>query len=294
VCVCTYKRPEQIERLLARLATQETENLFDYSVVVVDNDLTESGRGVVEAFAREASIHVSYHVQPEQNISLARNVAIDRSTGDFIALIDDDEFPGPSWLLRLYHALHEYEADIVLGPVRPFFESEPPRWIVKGKICERPSFPTGTRIGNPKYTRTGNVLLRREILSQELGPFNPDFGRTGGEDVDFFKRMLGKGRVIAWCDEAAVHESVPEVRLKRSYFLKRALLRGVVNSENASLLSFDSIKSMAAFALYTSILPILFFWRHDIFMKYLISDCDHFGKILGLCGLKLVTQRPNP
>ena len=293
VCICTYKRPTLLKRLLSTLATQETEGLFEYSVVIVDNDRNESARQVAKSAAIEFKTAVKYCVEPEQNIALARNKAVKESAGNFLAFIDDDEFSGKYWLLNLYKSFHEFKADGVLGPVKPHFEIEPPRWIVNGKFCERQAFQTGTIIHNAKHTRTGNVLFTRNIFVDKERWFDPLFGRTGGEDVDFFKRMMQRGKVFVWCNEAYVKESVPPERLTRSYFLRRALLRGVANSEKVSLLSLNVLKSIVAFVLYTAMLPLLLLlvWRHDLFMKYLIRNCDHAGKVLALCGLKVVNQR---
>jgi succinoglycan biosynthesis protein ExoM len=291
VCVCTYKRPDLLATLLRKLEQQESEDLFEYSVVVVDNDCLESARQIVESFALHSQMRSEYHVEPRQNISLARNRAIENATGDLLAFIDDDEFPGRYWLLSLHRALNEFGADVILGPVKPYFEFEPPQWITRGGFCEREAFPTGTRIYSSKHTRTGNVLLRRSALVDERSAFDPIFGRTGGEDIDFFRKLLQRGSVIAWCNEAHVHETVTPERLKRSYFLRRALLRGVANSERVSLVSFDWFKSLVALILYTVILPILLLWRHDMFMKYLVKDCDHIGKVLACLGLKVVKER---
>ncbi len=290
VCICTYKRPEMLSSLLVTLENQKTEGLFEYSVVIVDNDQSQSARSVVESRIRESKLSMSYDVEPEQNIALARNKAIQNAKGNWIALIDDDEFPIERWLLNLYKAMLSFHADGVLGPVKPHFKTAPPGWIVRGKFCERDSFQTGTVLRNPKYTRTGNVLLRREVLDDEL-PFNPLYGKTGGEDIDFFSRRIRKGNRFVWCNEAWVYEIVPPGRLKRSYFLKRALLRGVANSKRASWLSLDVWKSILAFVLYTPAVLLLVFLRHDLFMRYLIKDCDHLGKLLALCGFNLLNER---
>ena len=45
VCVCTYRRPLPLKRLLLELNRQETGDSFTYSIVVVDND--EEGVSVV-------------------------------------------------------------------------------------------------------------------------------------------------------------------------------------------------------------------------------------------------------
>ena len=291
VCICTYKRPELLGKLLTSLEKQETENLFDYSIVVVDNDKLESARQTVQLHVRQSNIAGTYVVEPEQNIALARNKALKNANGDFIAFIDDDEFPEKDWLLRLYKASFQFHADGVLGPVKPCFETVPPSWVIRGKLCERESFLTGEVIEKPKYTRTGNVLLDKRLFADKNNLFDPLLGKSGGEDVDFFSRMMREGKVFVWCNEAAVNEIVPRERLKRSYFLKRALLQGVVSSRNLRLFSFWTIKSFAAFIIYTAALPVLLLIRHDLCMQYLIKDCNHIGRLLALCGVKVLKER---
>lgn len=121
VCICTYKRPQLLLRLLTALGAQETGGLFTYSAVVADNDHWESARTMVCDLAATASMPLSYCVEPRQNIALARNKAVENSTGDFIAFIDDDEVPPRDWLVRLVKAIKKYQADGVLGSSCPAF-----------------------------------------------------------------------------------------------------------------------------------------------------------------------------
>src|SRR5216683_5139686 len=128
VCVCTYKRPQFLDHLLQELGTQKTDGLFTYSIVVVDNDHLRSAEPVVSSFSTASNIPIKYCVEPRQNIALARNKAIENADGDFVAFIDDDEFPTKHWLLTLFKTCNEYDVDGVLGPVKRHFEEEPPRW----------------------------------------------------------------------------------------------------------------------------------------------------------------------
>src|SRR5262245_6012049 len=125
VCICTYKRPQLLKRLLDDLVTQDTNGLFTYSIVVADNDQLRSAEALVADFAAATPLPITYCVAPQQNISLARNMAIEHATGDFIAFIDDDEFPVKHWLLTLFNACHKYAVDGVLGPVKCHFEEKP-------------------------------------------------------------------------------------------------------------------------------------------------------------------------
>lgn len=289
VCICTYCRPALLRRLLQELARQETGGLFSYGVVVADNDEAASAREVVEQAALDFPGSVTYCREPRRNIALARNKTIEYSQGDFIAFIDDDEFPGPSWLASLLKTCQETKADGVLGPVLPWFEKQPPSWITKGGFCDRPSHPTGF-VMNWKGCRTGNVLLRRDMLVGIDEPFRAQFG-TGSEDVDFFRRMTERGRTFVWCEEAAVHEVVPPNRLKRSFMLKRALLRGGNSIKHARGRWLNVAKALVALPLYALALPFLFLAGHHHFMKFMVKLCDHVGRLLALLGLNPVNQR---
>jgi glycosyltransferase involved in cell wall biosynthesis len=284
VCICTFQRPALLSGLLRAVAGQQTDGLFTPKIVVVDNDLNQSAREVVET-ARSQGCPVEYHVEPEQNIALARNRAVRHASGELVALIDDDEAPPPDWLLTLFRAQRAYQSDGILGPVLPRYETDPPTWVVRGRFYDRPSHPTGTILSGD-HTRTGNALLRRALFEREEHPFRADFGR-GGEDRDFFKRRIAEGCRFVWCAEAAVHEIVPAVRCTRSFMIRRALLRGTIPQFTA----VDFLTSLVAVPVYSVLLPVLLLGRHHLFMKVLVKNFDHLGRLLAFCGISAIRQR---
>ncbi len=295
VCVCSYRRPELLERLLAALALQQTDGLFSFSCAIVDNDPSGSARNVVERSQLKFSVPIRYALEPARNIALARNRALSLVRGNFLAFIDDDEVPREDWLLQLWRTLHQSKADAVLGPVRPYFEREAPSWIVRSRICERASLITGTTV-HWRQTRTGNVLLRTGIVVENGIQFDPAFA-TGGEDVDFFRRAAGAGKTFVWCEEAPAYELVPEARLRRRYYLKRALLQGRISfkyaMERPSLFGTIRVaaKALVAATSYTIALPFLFLLGDHVGMKYLVKDCHHVGRLLAILGVSHSTTR---
>src|SRR6266571_4321939 len=70
ICICTFKRPDFLKRLLDDLNEQHAEGGFTYSVVVADNDCARSAERVVSEFAARASVRTTYCVEPRQNIAL--------------------------------------------------------------------------------------------------------------------------------------------------------------------------------------------------------------------------------
>jgi succinoglycan biosynthesis protein ExoM len=288
VCVCTFQRPQLLRRLLDRLNEQATQDRFTYSIVVADNDPALSARSTVTGFATTARIRVIYSSESRQNIALARNKALEHASGDFIAFIDDDEFPESNWLLVMLKACETFQAAGVLGPVRPYFEDTPPRWIVRGGFCERPEHEMG-RVMPWEECRTGNLLFRRSILD-EAEAFKPEFG-TGGEDKDFCMRMMQRGHVFRWCSEGVVYEIVPRARWKRSYMLKRALLRGRNVLRHPVGRARLVLTSIFAVPIYSLLLPFALLFGQHVFMKYCIKFCDHAGRILAWLHLNPVHER---
>ena len=288
ICVCTYKRVSYLAYLLGQLDAEDTGGLFTYSILVVDNDRFRSAEAVVVAFSHTSAIETQYLVETRQNIALARNLAVQNARGNFIAFIDDDEFPTKHWLRTLFTECEKRHVDGVLGPVKPRYETEPPKWVVVGGFYDRPSYPTGLVIDGSKG-RTGNVLFRREIIDGEPRPFWPEF-RTG-EDQNFFGRMILKGYVFIWCQEAVVYEWVPPIRWNRIFMLRRALLRGTTSALGGSIEPKDILKSILAVPAYAVALPFALLISHGKFMLYLVSLCDHLGKLLALLGINPIAEQ---
>jgi glycosyltransferase involved in cell wall biosynthesis len=289
VCICTFKRPARLRQLLELLQKQRTDRLFTYSVVVADNDPAQSAQQLVAELSSTSSVGVTYCSESQQNIALARNKTLQYADGDFIAFIDDDEFPVEDWLCNLFKTCAAFGVDGVLGPVKPSFESDPPKWVKKGRFFDRPTFDTGYKM-NWDEARTGNVLFKRDILKSVDIPFRSEFA-TAGEDVDFFRRMMEKGHTFIWCNEAVAYEVVPASRCTRSYLLKRALLRGSNFNKHPTDRFKNAMKSLVAVPCYTLALPFLALFGEHLFLKYLIKLLDHGSRLLAYLGMSLVTQR---
>jgi succinoglycan biosynthesis protein ExoM len=285
--ICTYQRPELLKSVLDDLIQQETRGLFTYSILVVDNDSRRSAWPVVSDFAENQSIPIDYYVEPGQNIALARNKAVKHATGDFLVFIDDDENATQQWLFTLIDTCVKHKVDGVLGPVHPEYAEEPPAWVVEGKFYDRPTYPTGMVIDWPKG-RTGNTLVRRKVFEGLDVPFRPEF-RTG-EDQDFFRRVIAKGFVFIWCDEARASEIVPAYRWKRSFLLKRALLRGYTSLAHPTGRARAVLTSALAVPVYALALPFALILGQGKFMSILVRSFDHLGRLLGAVGINPVRQ----
>ena len=289
VCICTYNRTVMLRRLLSELAGQDTDGRFTFSVVVADNDPGRSAEPVVRDCAAGSRLNIKYCSEPRRNIALVRNKSLEEGEGDAIAFIDDDEFPVKEWLANLVKAWRDFDVAGVLGPVRPHYPDGTPAWIRRGGFFERPEHKTGFVMAWSEC-RTGNVLLSRRMLERLEPAFNPDFP-NGGEDMDFFRRMMEGGNQFVWCNEAVAYETVPPERWKRGVLLKRALQRGANSFRHRQGRGRNILKAVVAIPVYGCALPFLLLAGHHYFMKYLVKLADHAGRLLALFGIQPIRHR---
>jgi glycosyltransferase involved in cell wall biosynthesis len=283
VCVCTFKRPAFLARLLRELARQKTEGRFTFSVVIVDNDAEYTSKAVIEAALETHSLPIRSLVEPERGIARARNAVISAAEGDYFALIDDDEFPDPSWLLQMLETCETYHVDGVLGPVKQYYETPPPAWLLKCNLVERKIHPTGTAVAW-REARTGNALLHSRIFSNTPAPFRTDL--KSSSDTAFFQRKLEQGYRLIWSGEAAVYEISPPQRWQRRYFLRRSLLNGAMSVRMPGFSASDVLKSIVALPIYTVSLPVALLCGQHRWMKVLVKLCHHLGRLLSLVGIQ--------
>ena len=284
-----------LERLLRKIAMQETGGLFNFSVVVVDDDAEGPARETVMRLNTELGLEISYGIEPEQTIPAARNHALRLARGNFIGIIDDDEFPPQRWLITMYSAIRLFDVDGCLGPVRPFFEGKPPAWLLKSGFCERPVYRTGTLL-DWDQTRTGNVLLKKEVFDRHHLRFDVKY-KTGGSDRAFFKQAMHVGCKFVAVEEAPVYEIVPPERWTKSYYMKRALVNGCnahrnhLSEKRVSARVMVPVRSAAALLVYALALPVCACLGTHVLMNCLERGAHHLSRLLAMLGIELVRNR---
>jgi glycosyltransferase involved in cell wall biosynthesis len=195
----------------------------------VDNDAeARSGAAVVDQVAVTFRFPLTCVVEPNRGHTYAYNRAFSAAcrvtpSPDYIAVLDDDEFPDPNWLTEMIRVAYEYGTDIVGGPVLPVFD-RPDHWLAQSGFYAPARHATGPV---PMVYGAGNMLIRRDVLEQYLDePFLHAFAFTGGSDYDFFWRCRIDGRSFAWADKAEVFETTPPSRTTIAYLLRRKFRNG--------------------------------------------------------------------
>lgn len=160
----------------------------------------------------------------ENNIAVGRNIIFKHAYHDLIALIDDDEFPSPAWLINLVKTHHRNNCGVVAGPAYPLYLFDTAVWIRQLDLHNAKGKSTDEKINN---CPTANVLIDRTRIVGGL--FNPHYGVSGGEDSEFFLRQGDSNVDMRWCNEATVFEYIPKSKSTSRYMIKRCILQGALN-----------------------------------------------------------------
>jgi glycosyltransferase involved in cell wall biosynthesis len=235
--VCTCNRDAFLAELLAGLEQIDLGTLSPQAVeiVVVDNRPNAATRAVCEAAAARLPVRLRYVAEPERGISPARNrvVAETLAVGaDWLAFIDDDDWPEPDWLRQLLERQAVVGADIVMGNTK----RELPKGASSGmraQLAQRAitdDLPIWDRYGLPQRLATHNVLVSRAVLERmsAAGPvFDPRFALMGGGDADFFCRAKLAGATFARAERSFINYRLPSERLTMSGLVRRRFKKGV-------------------------------------------------------------------
>src|SRR5579863_2049533 len=120
VCVPTFRRPDGLRKLLTHLQQSTYTGMIE--VVVVDNDTeNRAGVAIVDELSPAYRFPLRCLVEPRRGHTYAYNRAFLAAcralpAPDYVAVLDDDEYPHANWLGELIKVARECDADIVGGP----------------------------------------------------------------------------------------------------------------------------------------------------------------------------------
>ncbi len=233
VAVCTYNRAETLRRALGSLLDQDTAGAFSYEIVVIDDGSTDHTGDVVREAARSGTaIPVTYVHKEGGGIAAARNEAVERARGKWIAFFDDDQWAEPRWLAGLHAVAQASGAHCVGGAMLLDLPKVCPTELTpfcRKLLDERTFGDKPVPYPSSALPSTGNVLVRTELFRQ-VGRFDTEI-RQAGEDTDLFARAHRSGAAMWYAPGAVAHHVIPEFRLSSEYLEYVALRVGFCGAQ---------------------------------------------------------------
>lgn len=193
VVIPTLNRYKYLKDVMLDLEKQTYKN---FEVIVVDQ--TEPFQ---EDFYKNWNLDLIYWHQKEKALWKARNEAIEKATGEYILLYDDDSLVDANWIYEHLKCLDYFKADISSGVSLS---------VVGAKVPEHYNYFSWS-----SQLDTGNVLLKKEIF-YKIGFFDLKFEKQRMGDGEFGLRCYLNGfKNISNCKAKRIHLKVSEGGLRQ-------------------------------------------------------------------------------
>ena len=179
VIIPTYNRASSVVSAVASVFDQ---SYADFEVVVVDDGSTDDTRAALAPFSER----ITYLEQRNAGPGAARNLGLDRASGEYVVFLDSDDLFFPWTLATLAEVIAKYDTPALVLSDNLRFRAE---GDIAAQRC-RPLHAAGWQdylsAAHEGYRVTAAAAISRPVL-QEYGGFSTR--NTTSEDHDLFLRL---------------------------------------------------------------------------------------------------------
>lgn len=226
VALCTHNHADRLVRTLADLPQIRMPKAA-WEFLVIDNGSRDVTSELLARHVWPAGWDVRVVREEKLGLSNARNRAISEARGEYIIFMDDDETANPDWLCAYERLIDAHKPDAFGGRIKVLFEEDfRPPWLsveLLGFLGELNLSESVVPLTDPATSFYGGNFGFRRTVCDAVGSFDANLGRkgtdnTGGEEVDFYRRLLASGFKVWWTPEAVIHHRIQAEKLNRRYF----------------------------------------------------------------------------
>lgn len=226
IAICTYNKSQVLNLALESVSKLKSDGIT-VPVLVIDNNSTDNTVTIVESF-RDKLTDLKYFFESNQGISHARNRAMTECKTDYLVHIDDDAQIHPNYIINLHRCINKTNADIIAGPIFPYFLNEKPEWYKDKYEIRIPKKDSGWM--NKEAVSASNMVISKESFSL-VGCFNALYGPAGnvlnyGEETDFIERARKLKLKVYFCLDLVVYHLVPEYKMNLLFFIASQYFSG--------------------------------------------------------------------
>lgn len=192
VIVPVYNVAPYLREALDSVIGQRYKNL---EILVVDDGSTDESGQLCDDYLRDPRVRVIH--QRNRGLSAARNVGLDRMTGEYLAFLDPDDAFHPEMISRMMHAMAGSGADMVACCYQVFSATGPldrarpvRRFVMEGRLRSTTEALNDLIAGELNQS-VWNKLYRRELWDGLRFPEGYVY-----EDVRTTYRVIEKAKQI--------------------------------------------------------------------------------------------------
>lgn len=182
IVIPSYNRGHMIKETLLTTLQQTYPH---YEVIVVDDGSTDNTEAVVLSLQHPKIV---YHRKQNGERAAARNAGFDLAKGDYVTLLDSDDFLYPTHLEEAVKYIKTHELPEIVRFDFDIVDSEK-NVLQVSKMPEN----INPKMINGNYMGCSGIILKTEIAKRYR--FNEDRDLSGSEDYEFWMRLAARFKI---------------------------------------------------------------------------------------------------
>lgn len=196
IVVPVYNAEKTLERCLDSVLQQ---SFRDYEVILINDGSQDQSSRICERYAAtDDRIRVLH--QDNHGVSHARNAGIDIACGTYITFLDSDDWIVPLHLEQYYHAITQFDCDVVIGGYSKIEGSHLTRCLPSKTGCFDNEIWENICLDPSIFGYLWNKLFRFDILKDHSLRLREDM--YSQEDLEFCLSVFERANRVAMieCD----------------------------------------------------------------------------------------------
>ncbi len=224
IVIATYNRSGSLQKTLMSLIELQHPTDCIYEILVVDNGSKDNTKDMVQDMAQRFPNRIQYLSALQNGKTYALNKALSTSSGDVMAMTDDDVVVEPNWLSVIAENFHDETLQCLTGRIIPVYREEKPSWYspklstVMGEVDISPQ-----RVVT-KLATGANMAVRRSVL-EKIGGFGHYQGVVN-EDTIISHKLRDCGVHVVYDPQMIVYHYFQKEKFTLQYFKRWYWLSG--------------------------------------------------------------------
>lgn len=235
VIICCYNSQHLIKETLEHLANQDTNDAFDYEVVLVDNNCTDHTVEVANNVwkALDTTIDLNVVTESKPGLSYARETGVKHSKGELVVFCDDDNWLASNYLQIAFDFMMVHpEVGALGGQSLGELEIDIPDWwdVEKTNYAVGKQANKSGNVTKRGYVWGAGIVVRRAILNRLYAANFKSLllGRkaevlSSGDDSEICLWVILMGYKLWYLEDLKFKHFITKVRLNKNYLKKLKL-----------------------------------------------------------------------
>ncbi len=175
IIVCAYNTEKYIEKCIVSILNQSYKNI---ELLIVNDCSNDDTKKIINKYVKKDSRIIFIDNKDNKGLSYSRNIALKKSSGEYIGYIDSDDYIDENYYESLLNSLKKHNSDIAICDINLVYEKT---GVINRVICGRKSNEKISFIKTGLGASVCNKLFKREVIEKysfSEGKVNEDLAVT--------------------------------------------------------------------------------------------------------------------